>query len=552
MRWIGNLILLAAVCALLVPAVRLTAQDAPKVEKKTESTKPEAKDGRTTTVEMRFMSVCFIDVLVNGTGPYNFLFDSGASQDVFSTRLAKELDLKSMKSPMAAQGVGSQEMRLAVPDSIKIGGFEHKEPMVAVMDLSQHSGTMGAHMMGIIGQNTIKYMERIKFDFANSKLSITAYKPGEGPKEGMQEMIAKAVIKAATGGGLPGLPGGLPGFPGGDEEKKKPEKKEPGEEDEDEFSLPPESGAVFYFQGTEKVKPAKTRAQGDIGFDYHPLKAKVNLGLFEMEVDMAMWFVRMRINGKMTEMMFDTGASPLIVLRKTYAEMLGVPTAYSYPVKGIGEAWAAEGILESVEIAGLTISAPTCTVMEIAALDSLGDKLGGIVGITLATRFKEMHVDSETKHVRLVAYAEGETNELDPTESEATIKEAAIRTWNGEAAKIGITGETILLDDWKKLGLENGGLKVTELDEGGAAQKAGVKAGDILFAIARQGEENEAGEKADLPMRGLASLIIWSLLQDPGAEVTLMIKRKGEVVEIPVILGKYGWKGAFPEKYKRG
>ena len=541
MRWIGNLILIAAVCTLLVPAVRLTAQDAPKVEKKTESTKPEASDGRTTTVEMRYEGLCFVDVEVNGKGPYNFLFDSGASQNILSNRLAKEIAIKSIKSPIPAQGVGQAEMRLAVADSIKIGGFEHKEPMVGVMDMSHISGELGKHLMGIVGQNTIKQMERIKFDFANSKLSITAYKPGEGPKDGFQEQLLKAMVKAGAGG-IPGFPRGIPGFPGGDDEE---EKKKPGNEDEDEFSIAPEFGKSHLLQ----AKSAKSLAQGDIGFDYHYFEAMMGL------VEVPLWFIQTRINGKKAEMMFDTGASTLIVLEKGYADKLGVPTSYSYPVKGIGESTSTEGILKSFTVGGMKISEPTCSVMEIPALGQLtqlGSKVRGIVGITLAIRFKEMHVDSETKHVRLVAYAEGETNKFDPTESEATIKEAAIRTWNGEAGKMGITGETILLDDWKKLGLENGGLKITELDEGGAAQKAGVKAGDILYAIARQGEENEAGEKADLPIRGLASLIIWSLLQDPGAEVTLKIKRKGEVVEIPVILGKYGWKGAFPEKYKRG
>lgn len=565
MTTLRNLFLGAlALCALgflLTP--RVNAQDKkpePKAEKKTE-----AADALTASAPMRYEGLIFVDVMVNGKGPYNFLFDSGASMTMLSDRLCTELDIKKSDEPMPVGGVGTQDVRAAIATTITMAGFTRNDCACGVTNFDHISGELGKHMMGIVGQNMIKFMKRIELDFAASTITVTRYADGEGPNpdEDMQE---NAIRGMARGEGMPGMPG-IPGLPG----RRQPPKKEPkkegekpkGEgEKEEGFSVGP-AGSVQWF-GDDKKTATSAKPADALSFKYRHMELDMGLGKMELA---ALWFINVEINGVTREMFFDTGASTLCVLNLSVAESMKLATSYSYGVKGLGEGTTSEGLLESIKLDTLTILEPTCSVMDLSAalsqmemVKQIADMLpkrmrpagldcAGIIGLPIATRYKKMTVDGVEKLITFTPYGKDEANAIDPVEQETHQREAVLRTWHGKAAKAEFSGDSVKLDDWAKLGLKQGGMQVTTVS--GEAEKAGLKVGDIVTAIVGAGEPDEKGVQGDMPVRGAASLVIWACLQDIGSKHKFKVKRGSEELVVEVKLVDYGWKGEVPEKYRR-
>jgi hypothetical protein len=181
----------------------------------------------------------------------------------------------------------------------------------------------------------------------------------------------------------------------------------------------------------------------------------------------------------------------------------------------------------------------------------------GIVGISLATRYHKMIVNTSTKEIEFVAYEKGMDNAASPFESEEFVADAVIRTWHGKAGKFGLNGDSVPLDDWKKNGLEKGGMKVESIEEGGAAAKAGIKEGDIITHLVGLADElpeedleDASSENGDVVVRDMPALIMIAASKDPGTELTVRVKRGDKMLDLKVTLDKYGWEGTVPERWK--
>ena len=114
-RWTKALAAIVMLAGLVAPVTLTQAQDAPKpAEKSDEKTTEAAPETDGLTVPFEFEGLIFIQVKVNGKGPYKFLFDSGATQSVVNERLADELDLEKHDMPGGGgvQGVGRQRTLL--------------------------------------------------------------------------------------------------------------------------------------------------------------------------------------------------------------------------------------------------------------------------------------------------------------------------------------------------------------------------------------------------------------------------------------------------------
>lgn len=554
LRWTTRLFTLALLAAFFwQPAA--VAQEA-----------PEQADDLTHSVDFEFEGLMFVQAKVNGKGPYKFLFDSGATQSVLNERLAKELSLELHDMPGGVQGVGEAEAKLAVLQSVEIGGFKRGKNVAAVMNFDHMSGTLGYHMMGIIGQNVIKHMQKIEIDFSQSKLTMTGFKPGEEPTDFQESLLIRML--EGGGEGLPGIPG-IPGLPrrGGDQ---RPERPPPGPQEE-EFSVPAELPREWLIQDGDEPEVESTRPHA-AGMALTYRTGVVGFPPLAIEL-IPYWYLDIAVNGKTHTFMFDTGASMMMVLGTSLAEELSLTTSFSYPVKGIGKGQASSGLLDTVSVGTLKAADVPCTIMDLPVVsDQLGamteslppmfkqllDGLDfdGIVGITLATRFKKMIVDTKEKRIEFVPYAEDETNLLDPYASEDFVKDAVIRTWQGKAAKFSLDGDSVPLEDWKKLGLENGGLQISSVVEEGAAAKAGLKPGDIITHIVGAAEglpedmEDADVDGNDVRIRDLPALIIWACTQDSGMDVTVRFKRGDEVHETVLKLDPYGWSGNAPERFR--
>lgn len=571
-RWMQGMLAVAMLACLLAPATVAEAQEAPKPAEEEKKTEAKTDDERV-AVEFTFEGLIFVQTKVNGKGPYKFLFDSGATQSVINDRLADELGVEKHDMPGGGgvQGVGTAEAKMVVLDDIEINDYSRGKCVAASMNLDHMSGALGYHMMGIIGQNIIKMIKEIEIDFSTSTMYFEEYGEGEMPRD-QDEMI----IRMLEGGGMGGIPG-IPGLPGPDDDN-------PGDDGEDDFSINPmpqgqwyaqggDAGKIALMQDDRKTESTESRPNADPANGQQLTYTTVSLPMIGELVPY--WYLDCEINGEQKTMMFDTGASMLLALGEEMETDLGLTTGFGYPVKGIGKGEAMSAMIDSFSVGNLEVEEVPATIM---ALPKMSDQLpemmkmiipmlkqqgiaidfDGIVGITLATRYKKMTVNTQDKTIDFEPYAEGEVNKLAPYEGEEFVKEGVIRTWHGQAGKFGLTGDAVELDDWEGLGLESGGLRVEEVEKDGAAAIAGIKKGDIITHLVGMADkiegdalEDAAEADGDVVVRDMPALIMIACNEDPGTDITVRLKRGDEEIEVVLKLDKYGWEGTIPEKYKR-
>lgn len=117
-----------------------------------------------------------IEVLVNGRGPYKFMFDTGASGDArLDLTLFKELNLAATDSIMAGDGSGKNNRWLPVTklNSIEIGGYTIQNPRALVRsyntrpDLEKIDGVIGLSFFeGVV----------VELNFATDEFTISKTK----------------------------------------------------------------------------------------------------------------------------------------------------------------------------------------------------------------------------------------------------------------------------------------------------------------------------------------------------------------------------------------
>jgi S1-C subfamily serine protease len=96
-------------------------------------------------------------------------------------------------------------------------------------------------------------------------------------------------------------------------------------------------------------------------------------------------------------------------------------------------------------------------------------------------------------------------------------------------ALLGVYMKELYAQDAKKLKIDGGGIVITKIEKGGAAEKAGIKVGDVIIRI------NKDAIQSHLPTSHLRQ-ILGEL--DPGAEVIVEVVRGTERREFTLTLGK--------------
>ena len=113
-----------------------------------------------------------VPVFLNGTGPYQFVMDTGATVTCVDDALATRLALEDVSGVMGtAAGVSGQgQLRLVELDSLRLSGVSTHELQACVVDL-EHLGGMGLELDGLIGLNVLKEF-RVTIDFERSIVTL--------------------------------------------------------------------------------------------------------------------------------------------------------------------------------------------------------------------------------------------------------------------------------------------------------------------------------------------------------------------------------------------
>ncbi len=111
---------------------------------------------------------------INKKGPFNFIFDTGASMTIIEKQTAEELGLcdRASATREALGAGGTVTSSILDVESIKIDNVEAKDIQVGVMDLSNVAkcGCLG-ELGGIIGYNFMKD-HKVTIDYPKQEISF--------------------------------------------------------------------------------------------------------------------------------------------------------------------------------------------------------------------------------------------------------------------------------------------------------------------------------------------------------------------------------------------
>jgi predicted aspartyl protease len=158
-----SLLALMAVAALAVPPDTVSPVILPTVPPATIDNSLEVTGESLEARERR--TRLFVDVKVNGTGPFSFLVDSGADRSVVGTGLAERLALPAEDNVMLRSMAGASEVRTVFLDTLTLGASE----IGPIKAPALPERFIGAD--GIIGIDALAD-QRMLLDFDNRRVTI--------------------------------------------------------------------------------------------------------------------------------------------------------------------------------------------------------------------------------------------------------------------------------------------------------------------------------------------------------------------------------------------
>jgi predicted aspartyl protease len=112
-----------------------------------------------------------LPVTVNGQGPFDFIFDTGAGTSLLSTELAQRLQLKVIGSKNGQSAGGKVSVSLAKVDSFAVGEAKLDDVDVGIVDLGHIGKTVGANIDGDLGYNFLKHF-RVAIDYRDCEIRL--------------------------------------------------------------------------------------------------------------------------------------------------------------------------------------------------------------------------------------------------------------------------------------------------------------------------------------------------------------------------------------------
>ncbi len=520
---------LAAFVLLSIAPGRAAAQDSTPAE--SEATSPSWD----LELPIRLDGLMFCDVSINDDKRvWNFMIDSGATSSVLAARTAKMLGISTQDLPEgAARGVGTQDVKLATGVTLHAGGHSFKPSMAIVTDLSKIADMSGYYMDGILGADWLMQWGECHFDFVASMGQFRKPPEGKG-KRSVQDALAE--LMGGMGGGLPGFPG----FPPRGEEPKEDEERKPAPDRPlppgkgEDFSLPVAPSMINPILASRHLGSLSGQLAGEID------SMEVDFKMSEFNIPMLgggmvlinLWFIEMTVDDKPVKMIFDTGAAPLLVLDRATADELDLGSSFTVPVTGLGEADATVGVVNKYRFGVHRESREVPTVImdlseTFGQFDDMAKMLGpmgqlfnleipkpvGLMGLPFALRYRSMTVDFNRMKMIFTKYNAEDLEKPEllpaPTRDDSVMVEATKRTWAGNGGSFGMSGKSLKFETWKEHGIE-GGIVVDSVVEGGAADRAGIKAGDVLALLSTKSMGDRAKSLMEEPAPKSDSMPEWT------------------------------------------
>ncbi|MDQ6925842.1 MAG: retroviral-like aspartic protease family protein [Candidatus Eremiobacteraeota bacterium] len=116
------------------------------------------------------LPLVLVKVRVNGTGPYTFFVDTGATLTVVGAPLARALNLPVLDAPVRGIGAGGRFSARASFATVSLGDVRQDRVVVGIVDLSQIRRAVGP-VEGVIGYNFLKPY-RVVIDYPGRQLCL--------------------------------------------------------------------------------------------------------------------------------------------------------------------------------------------------------------------------------------------------------------------------------------------------------------------------------------------------------------------------------------------
>jgi len=126
-------------------------------------------------------SVITVRVLVNGRGPFDFVFDTGTESSLIDSRLAGELKISPVDRVLLSNPGGEKALLRGFADEISLGSMNVLHSEVIIGDLAGLHA-LNPHIRGIIGQNVLSHFDYV-IDYAHSLIRIAS---DSNPEETIQ------------------------------------------------------------------------------------------------------------------------------------------------------------------------------------------------------------------------------------------------------------------------------------------------------------------------------------------------------------------------------
>jgi len=146
--------------------------------------------GNVASIRPRFVerSIVIVPVMLNGSGPYDFVLDTGDQVTTIDPRLASELGLR-LQGSAGVTGAGfSTRASFALPESLQAGDHVLKNPFLLVHPLGQIQ-VSDPRVRGILGQNFLGRFDLL-IDYADGIVCLDDTKQLQAKVKG--ERIALA------------------------------------------------------------------------------------------------------------------------------------------------------------------------------------------------------------------------------------------------------------------------------------------------------------------------------------------------------------------------